>query len=257
MPNKTSQRDELLTVVIPCLNEERTVGLTVDGIYETAGALPMALDVLIIDDGSADRTRARAEQLCARFPSCQLLVNPKNVGIGRSVLTAHERIDDRSWVTVIPGDNEFDFRSIFNFMAVRDRYDLILGYLQNPVIRPVVRRLASGAFTTVVNALYGFPYHYLNGMTMYRVEIFKGIEVVGNGHAFNAELVAKALLRRPDLRVGEVPFIARGRAIGTTNAFRPASVLRAVGEVYRGYRSFTRFRDQVIQGDYVRGSEEP
>ena len=80
---------------------------------------------------------------------------------------------------------------------------------------------------------------------MYRVEAFKGIEVVSGGHAFVAELLAKAQLRRPDLRIGEVPFFARGRASGSSKAMRPSSIFRAVREVWLGARSVARYRDEV------------
>ena len=65
------------------------------------------------------------------------------LGLGRTVMSKYEVIDPDGWVSVIPGDNEVDFRSIHNFLAVRDRYDVVLGYLQNPVIRPFARRIAS------------------------------------------------------------------------------------------------------------------
>jgi hypothetical protein len=175
-------------------------------------------------------------------------VNVCNRGQGRSVLDSYAELEPGSWVTVLPGDNEFDFESILGFLELRDRHDLILGYFQNPVIRPFRRRLASAAFTWVANALYGFRFRYLNGMKLYRVDCFRGIEVVSSGHAFNAELLAKAVLRNPRLRIGQAPFLARGRAQGASKAFRPLAVLRALRDVVRGYRSVAAFRDQVIRG---------
>ena len=131
----------------------------------------------MVDDGSTDGTRERMEELAAENEACLLaLSTTENLGMGRSVIRAYDQIPAGSWVTVLPGDNEFAFESIDSFLAVRDRYDLILGYMQNPVIRTFGRRFASWAFTRVVSTLYGFPWRYLNGMKMYRVEVFKGLE---------------------------------------------------------------------------------
>ncbi|MFC1574884.1 hypothetical protein ACFL3Z_02270, partial [Gemmatimonadota bacterium] len=143
------------------------------------------------------------------------------------------------------------------YMAVRDRYDVILGYLQNPVIRPMRRRLASQLFTFVTQVLYGFNYQYLNGMKMYRAWAFQGIEITSGGHAFVAELLAKAILRSPRLRIGEVPFAARGRSSGSSRAVRPLSVLRAVRDVWAGKLSVNAYRKQVISGGGILPQPDP
>lgn len=239
--------EELLTVIVPCLNEERTIVRTVDDLIGVAADLPMAVDVLMVDDGSTDGTADLMDRLCEQHPRCRAQHNPRNVGLGRSVMSAYEEIRDQSWVTVIPGDDEIDFRSIHNFVAVRDQYELILGYFQNPVIRPMRRRIASASFRQVARSLYGFDFRYLNGMKMYRIEVFRGIDVNSSGHAYTAELIAKAMLRNPSLRIGEAPFVARGRAHGRSNAFRPGAIANAVYEVVKGQRSVARYRERVIR----------
>lgn len=243
----TSDPRELLTVIIPCLDEADVVASTVGEVLALAPRLPLALEVLLIDDGSSDGTRQVMAELCAKDDRCRMRVNPRNRGQGRSVLDSYAELEPGTWVTVIPGDHEFEFDSILGFLELRERYDLILGYFQNPVIRPFRRRLASALFTGVANALYGFRFRYLNGMKLYRVDCFRGIDVVSSGHAFNAELLAKAVLRNPRLRIGQAPFLARGRARGRSKAFRPLAVLRALRDVARGYRSVAAYRDAVIR----------
>ena len=110
------------------------------------------------------------------------------------------------------------------------------------------RRVASTAFMRVVSALYGFRHQYLNGMKMYRVGALSGLEVKSGGHAFNAELLSKAILRDPKLRIGEVPFVWRGRSAGHSKAFRPRSILLAMKEVWVGRREVDRYREQVLLG---------
>ncbi len=246
---EAKESGECLTVIIPCLNEEANVGDTVRGVLQVAEGLPVAVEVLLIDDGSTDGTRAVMEEICDGEDRCRMKVNTRNLGLGRSVLGAYEEIPPESWITVIPGDNEFIFDSIEAFLEVRDRFDVILGYLQNPVIRPLRRRMASRLFTLVASVLYGFNFQYLNGMKMYRARAFRGIEVTSGGHAFVAELLAKAILRDPRLRIGEVPFAARGRSGGASKAIRPTSVVRALKEVWAGKLSVNAYRKKAIAGE--------
>lgn len=235
-------------MIIPCLDEEATVAAAVEEVLAHTPALPMPVQLILIDDGSRDRTGAVMRELVARYPACELIVNPHNLGLGRSVMNAYERIPDRSWVTVFPGDREIVFApSIDSFMAARERHDVILGYLQNPVIRTVTRRLASWAYTKVTSTLYGFGWRYLNGMKMYRVDAFRGIEVRSSGHAYIAELLAKAQLRNPALRIGEAPFVARGRKSGDSRAFTLRSIARAVQEVHKGGRAVASWREELVR----------
>jgi len=237
-------RDRLM-VLVPCLNEEHNIANTVAEIQRVGATLPVEFEVHLIDDGSTDGTRAEIERLC-RDHGCTATYNATNLGVGRSLLQAYARIPVGTWITIMPGDNEIEFASIRDFLAVRGDYDVILGYLQNPIIRPLGRRLVSFTYTRLVKTLYGFPFRYLNGMKLFRVDAFKGIEVRASGHAFNSELLAKAILRDPRLRIGEAPFIARGRAAGASKAIRPRSVLQAIREVGAGMRLVSRYRDEVI-----------
>ena len=240
------ESSDLLTVIIPCLNEERNLPATVRDVLAVAHRLDLDVDVLLIDDGSTDGTKNVMEELTAREARCRMRVNPRNLGLGRTVIAALDTLPPDSWVTVVPGDNEILFDSIEEFVTARGQYDLILGYLQNPVIRSMRRRMASRIFTTIVGWLYGFSYRYLNGMKLYRAWVFQGIDIESSGHAYVAELLAKAILRRPRLRVGEAPYAARGRASGSSKAIRPRAIIRAVGDVWVGKASVTAYRKHVI-----------
>jgi glycosyltransferase involved in cell wall biosynthesis len=244
--SKLEDPSETLVVVVPCYNEEANIEHTVEAIRSVAAELPMRVDVLLIDDGSTDRTKDKITAICERF-GYSAMYNERNRGVGWSLLEAYQRVDPEHWVTIMPGDNEIDFASIKGFVQGRHRFDLILGYLQNPVIRPLGRRLFSVAYMRTVRIIYGFPFRYLNGMKLFRASVFQQISVEASGHAFNSELLAKAILRNPSLRIGEAPFVARGRATGNSKAIRPSAVIQSVVEVGRGWRSVAKFRDEVTR----------
>ena len=243
---------ELLTVAVPCLNEEANLPATMADLQSVIPRLPMEVHVVLIDDASSDATRDVMAQMCERYPNTRMKVNERNLGPGRSVMRLYDELDEDSWFTALPGDNEIVCESLVNYVKVRDRYDVILGYLQNPVIRTVTRRAASTVFTALASATYGFSFRYLNGTKLYKVWAFRGIEVVGGGHGFGAELLAKALLREPGLRIGEVPFMARGRAMGNSTAFTAKAITRAVREFYAGHRSVAEYRQSVIARETAR-----
>ena len=132
----TESDKELLTVIIPCINEEESIALTVEDVLSYEEEIDVRLELLLIDDGSTDATLDVMRALAEEHSNVRVQVNERNLGVGRSVMNAYEQIDDASWITVVPGDNEFHFASIHKFLAVREDHDLVIGYLQNSVIRP-------------------------------------------------------------------------------------------------------------------------
>jgi glycosyltransferase involved in cell wall biosynthesis len=245
---KPGTENEKLCVLVPCLDEQGLVRRTVEEVLQHADRISIDVEVVMIDDGSTDGTRAVMQELCEENRRCRLIAHEVNRGLGRCVTEAYETIDDDTWVTVFPGDSEFVFaESIDNLWAARRGHDVVLGYLYNPVVRKLTRRIASTGFLKLAKTLYGFRWRSLNGMKLYRVSAFKGIDVVSGGHAYVAELLAKAQLRRPDLRIAEAPFISRGRAVGDSHAIKPMSVLRAVHETYKGAQDVGKYRDQMVR----------
>lgn len=247
---------ERLVVMIPCLNEEKNVQAAVDAVMAEADKLPMKVVALIIDDGSTDRTREIVEGMCATNDRCQAIFHEKNQGVGASFLEGVNWAKDSDWVTVHPGDNEFDFWSIHRFIQYRYDYDLILGYPQNTIVRTLPRRLASDAFHLMVRLAYGYTYNYLNGFWLFRAQHFRGIPVSSKGHAFCPELIAKAQLRYPALRIGEAPYISRGRKMGGSKAFQPRSVVKAMREFWVGLREVSTYRTDMVSTGTPAGAAE-
>lgn len=242
------KKPERLVVMVPCLNEGRNIEATVADVMEEAPLIPMELEVRLVDDGSTDDTAEKMERICSRDSRFRVIRHERNRGIGYTWLEGINSVDPDDWVTGIPGDNEMVFKAIHAMLAMRDDHDLVLGYFQNPIVRTLTRRVASELFVGVTNFAYGWNFRYLNGMALVRASVFQGIEVTSGGHAYSPELIAKAMLRNPFLRIGEAPFAARGRRTGGSKAFTPGGVTEALLDFARGYASVSRYRDEVVRG---------
>jgi glycosyltransferase involved in cell wall biosynthesis len=108
-------------VAIPCFNEELAIGSMV------LQAKPYATDVLVVDDGSADRT---AE--VAKLAGAQVIVHPKNAGKGKAVQNAFKYAHDKGYdaLVLMDGDGQHDPREIpLMLKALADpEVDLALGF---------------------------------------------------------------------------------------------------------------------------------
>jgi len=85
-----------LSVVIPAFNEELRIGPTLERLHAHLAARPMSYEILVVDDGSRDRTREVVEAAAARIPNVVLVCQPRNRGKGaavrRGMLAARGRV---------------------------------------------------------------------------------------------------------------------------------------------------------------------
>lgn len=109
--------EEPITVVIPAFNEEMTIGDVIRGVKQH---VPSAR-VLVINDGSTDRTAAAAEEAGA-----DVISHPVNKGNGASIKTALRAIQD-GIVAVIDGDGQHNPEELPSILEPLDRFDLVVG----------------------------------------------------------------------------------------------------------------------------------
>jgi dolichyl-phosphate beta-glucosyltransferase len=94
MPNPDPSVD--VSLVIPAFNEELRLGPTLERLHAHLSAQPMSYEILVVDDGSRDGTRAVVEAATARIPNlilvCQRPNRGKGAAVRRGMLSARGRI---------------------------------------------------------------------------------------------------------------------------------------------------------------------
>jgi len=151
MPSKT-------LVIIPALNEEGSLGSVIQGIRRH---VPWA-DILVVDDGSTDRTRDAALQAGARVVS-----HPFNLGYGVALQTGYRYALNMGYqeVAQIDGDGQHDPSCIENVLGVvrREEADLAIGSrflpvkgdhsASKPYRAPLGRRLGMKVFGGITSVI--------------------------------------------------------------------------------------------------------
>lgn len=87
-----------LSIVIPAYNEEFRLPKTLEAIFAWLGSRPSAAEVIVVDDGSTDRTREMVAALQEKHPSLRLVPNGQNRGKGYSV--RHGMLEARGEITL-------------------------------------------------------------------------------------------------------------------------------------------------------------
>jgi glycosyltransferase involved in cell wall biosynthesis len=217
--------------IVPALNEEATVGRVVDEIR----AFDAGFDVVVVDDGSIDRT---AE--VARARGAYVLRLPFNLGIGGAMQTGYRFAAERGYdlAVQIDGDGQHDPSELPAILepVLRDEADMVVGsrFAGGGVYRPpLLRRLGIGIFARVVSAVVG--QRVTDTTSGFRAVNRRGIELFASDYPHDyPEVEATVMVHKHRLRLREVPVAMRVRGGGRSSitAFRSvyymAKVLLAI-----------------------------
>jgi len=113
---------EGLSIIIPACNEEDSIGAILEALFEHLGKSGLAGEVIVVDDGSTDRTAALAEG----FPGLVLLRHEENRGYGAAIKTGLRRARF-DWSAIIDADGTYPPESLFRLYEARDGSDMVVG----------------------------------------------------------------------------------------------------------------------------------
>jgi cellulose synthase/poly-beta-1,6-N-acetylglucosamine synthase-like glycosyltransferase len=189
---KTKPSNHSLSVVIPALNEEGNIQGSIDSVTAAAERHFDDYEIIIVNDGSTDRTAAIIQANILKNPRIRTLTHEKPWGFGASYHDGR-RAATKTYTTMVHGDNAFDPQTLSNFLSNVGKADVICGYISNPEARSWTRRLISAVYTTGVNILFVMHLKYFNGLQVHKTEWLQHADVTSDGFGFQAELLIKAI----------------------------------------------------------------
>jgi glycosyltransferase involved in cell wall biosynthesis len=120
-----------LSVFFPAYNEEDNIANTVSQAIDVLKSLNLAdYEVIVVDDGSSDRTAAAVQKLAAKNSKIRLIRHSYNRGYGAALKTGFSSAKF-DWIAFTDSDGQFDFREISKFLTYVPDYQVIAGYRKN------------------------------------------------------------------------------------------------------------------------------
>ncbi|NYB50995.1 MAG: glycosyltransferase family 2 protein [Methanobacteriaceae archaeon] len=187
-----------IITIIPAYNEEKTIQKVVDGVKKYS-------HVLVVDDGSEDKTATLAKKGNAR-----VIKHEKNRGKGAAIKTGlrYAIRNDYDMIVIIDGDGQHDPRCIPRLVEGMVGKDVIIGsrFMDIPPKNmPWQRRLSNGITTRLIRFVTG--YHITDSQCGFRVISKKAaaffVDINYNDYVYESEVLCKA--SENNLAVGEKP----------------------------------------------------
>jgi dolichol-phosphate mannosyltransferase len=208
-----------LSVVIPARDEEGCVASTVEHLHLELGLHEVPHEIVVVDDGSTDRTWSILQELCRRVPELVPTQNPGPHGIGRAIAPGLDRATGDA-VAVMMADESDDCRDAVRYWrTLNEGWECVFGsrfvpgggVIDYPWTKYRLNRLAN----LFIRLLFGIPLNdTTNAFKAYRATAIRGCQPLIAPH-FNilVELPLKCIVRGYSWTV--VPITWRNRRTGT------------------------------------------
>jgi dolichol-phosphate mannosyltransferase len=197
-----------LSFVVPAYNEEDFIEDTLGSIDTVILSKNVSYEIVVVNDGSADKTLAKATKYAGKNGHVRVVSYSKNVGKGHAVKTGFMKANGNV-VIFADSDMEIDLSTISEYIEALQNGDIVIAskrHSASNVEVPLSRKLMSGCFNVLVRLLTGVPFRDTqSGLKAMKKSEFAHIfpRLAVKRYAFDVELLAVANLY--GLKVVEMP----------------------------------------------------
>jgi glycosyltransferase involved in cell wall biosynthesis len=216
-------------------NEEGNIEHAVTSALAVHASVTDRYEVIVVDDGSRDRTGAIADRLAAVNPCVRVVHHPVNRGYGAALRSGFAAAT-YPLVVLADGDNQFDLGELSVLLRALGPFDIVSGYR---IARhdPAVRRLYAFLYNCLARFLFNIPVRDVNcGLKVYRRDLLERLlpQLRSTGALINVEMLARA--RKLGATVTEVGVHHFPRETGRPTGGNPGVIARAFRELLELWR---------------------
>lgn len=219
-----------LSIFFPFWNEEKNVRKVVEDAIPVAKEVAKEWEILIIDDGSSDRTYEIGKELAREHRNVRVITHSPNRGYGAAL---REGFDNAKYKYVVftDGDRQFDFGEVKKFIEAIPGNDIVIGFRKQRQDN-FVRHLLMNLLKIWDFIFFGFYFRDIDcGFKMFKREAITAITPLrSEGAMVTTEILAKA--KRKKLKIREVEVNHYPRKFGNQTGANLPVIIRAILESF-------------------------
>lgn len=225
-----------ISAFFPAYNEEENIVPVVESAIKVLKEVADQYEIIVVDDGSRDKTHQVVEDLDRKYPEVKLITHEKNLGYGAALYTGFKNCR-YEFIFFSDGDNQFDLEELKKLIPFIKKADLVTGYR---VQRhdSFWRKINARGWNTLVRLLLDIRVKDINcAFKLFKKETLERIDIEhlkSQGAMANTEILAR--LRKIDASIIEIPVNHYPRLYGRATGAKPRIILRAFKELIGLYR---------------------
>ncbi|MFO0691165.1 MAG: glycosyltransferase family 2 protein [Myxococcota bacterium] len=220
----------VLSLVFPAWNEAENLPALLESAIAIGTELGVGFEIVIVDDGSADASRAVIADWCRRDARVRAVHFEQNQGYG-AALRAGLKTARGEFVFFSDADLQFDLAEIRRLLDHTDAYEIVAGY-RAPRRDPWLRRVIARAWGMLVRGLFDLPVRDIDcAFKVFHRSVLEAIPIQSVGAFVNTEILVRA--RAAGFRIKQVPVSHRRRRSGRQSGAHPRVIARALFELVK------------------------
>lgn len=219
-----------ISFFFPCYNEAENVGSMIEQCVKVGEDYGIDYEVIVVDDGSRDKSPALVNQWSVKNPRVKLVQHPQNYGYGAALRTGLKSAK-KDLVFLTDGDNQFHLTDIEKLFSKIDSCDVVAGYR---IVRQdkAHRRLNGYLWTQLTKTLFGLKVRDVDcAFKLFRRKCLDGLELKSNQLLIHAEILAR--LKKKGCKIEEIGIPHYPRTAGKATATHPLRILKTFGELFQ------------------------
>jgi glycosyltransferase involved in cell wall biosynthesis len=233
-----------LSMVLPAYNEEVNIARAVERADAALAATGLDCELIVVNDGSRDRTGEILRRLVPRYPRLRVVEHFPNRGYG-GALRAGFAAAEKDWVFQSDSDNQFDYGELSRLIALAPGQDFVVGY-RRPRRDPLLRRFNGWGWNLLIRLFFGYVVRDIDcAFRLIRRSALQRVLLSSDGAMISTELLAGAKAR--DLTIAETPVTHLPRDGGHPTGANLTVILRAFRDLVRYRVELSRqLRDERV-----------
>jgi len=180
-----------ISLVLPAHNEEPNIRTVVEEAKEVLPTAFTGYEVIVVNDGSKDRTLEIAQAMAEEDEHVRVVNHPVNRGYG-AALTSGFNAATGDFIMFMDSDRQFDIKDVHNLTPFVDEHDIVAGYRikRND---PAHRLLNAWIFGMAVKLMFDLRVKDVDcAFKIFHADVLRGINLESPGALINTEILAKA-----------------------------------------------------------------
>ena len=232
-----------ISVVLPAYNEEEIIASTVKVAMDVLNAWGMDFEILVVNDGSTDKTGEIVAAIVDAHPRVLLITHESNQGYGSSLVSGFAAAT-KELVFFMDSDGQFDIQDLQEFFPLIDTYDAVIGYRIDRQ-DSWMRKINAWGWNQLIGWVLNVHVRDVDcAFKLLHAEFLHQHPLETRGAMINAELLYR--LQRAGCSYKEVGVIHLPRLHGQATGAKLRVILRAFRELFVSARKWNREEQRLL-----------
>lgn len=222
-----------LSSFVPAYNEEGNVERMVDTLKAVLPQVANDFEIIVVNDGSKDRTGEIADRLAKEDPKVRVVHHEVNMGYGAAVRSGINACQ-KEYLFFTDGDGQFDVAQLSLLVPLITGHDGVIGFRLNRQ-DPWIRKLNAWAWNRLVRLMFGLKVKDIDcAFKLFHRRVFERIHLESSGAMISTEMLVK--IKKKGYKLHEVGVFHSPRLAGKQTGANLRVILRAFRELFLFYK---------------------